>query len=321
MKSLQFEVWQECSQQCSFCYIGKNNRETTEERKLQSLRQIREKLEEPGLFEKYDNISLIGGEFFQGQIRSERVREEFFDIVEKIAGFMREGKIRSSWISATLTREPSEDLIRCVEAFRGIPVENPSDGLWLITSYDAMGRFHVPEQEIQWRKNLKELKKRFPYVKFNTTVILTGRMADEILAGNFDFRKFSSEMGTSLFFKQPSPGEYGHGDIRAGVEEFGKILPGFFPKRRQYIDMMKKILAEWPEFYEKLFNVEFRADDLYRNFNEDKSMHLVERHKGELVEVYGKETNRCGHIMEYSSYEDSDRCMLCDKKMVQRMFC
>lgn len=319
MKSLQFEVWQECSQQCSFCYLGTGNRHTPDDRKLLSLRNMREKIHEPGIFEKYDNISMIGGEFFQGQMKNPEVKKEFFSVLEEVAGYLRDGKISSSWLSATLTRPASEDLFRAMDLFSDICPRSPSGGLWLITSYDAFGRFHTPEQEECWRKNVRMLKEKYPYLKVNTTIILSQRMVEDILSGKFDFRKFTEEMGTNLFVKQPSPG-YGDDPLRDRIRKVEARIPGFFPKRKDFIRMLRKVASEWPEFYAKLFNIEFRADDLFRNFNEDPEMQLIERHKKEKAEMSGVELAPCGHVLDYSTYLDSDRCMLCDKLKIQDLF-
>ena len=44
MNIMQFELWQECNNKCSFCYLGKNVLNTPKERKLQAIEQAYQKI-------------------------------------------------------------------------------------------------------------------------------------------------------------------------------------------------------------------------------------------------------------------------------------
>ena len=76
--------------------------------------------------------------------------------------------------------------------------------------------------------------------------------------------------------------------------------------------------------WDKLFNIKYRADLLYRNGNTDEQqMQENVRHKDSKVEVSlnfkspETDTAKCGHLIAYTAYADSDGCVLCDKHMIE----
>ena len=144
MKSLQFELWQECNSRCKFCYLGPENRKTEDSIKLKTLKKVYEKISDPKTFDEFDNLSYIGGEFFQGQLANPEVKELFMKIMSKTADYLREGTINSVWLCATLTLGDQKDLYEVLDLFKDIKrEEHASNGLWIISSYDTIGRFHT----------------------------------------------------------------------------------------------------------------------------------------------------------------------------------
>lgn len=319
MKSLQFELWQECNNRCSFCYLGEGNKCTPDDLKIKALERILWTIDDPSIYFEHDNLSYIGGEFFQGQLRNPKVRELFMELMHKTANLLRGGIIKSTWLAATLIQEKQDDLWTTLDIFKDINPVGLHDGFWLTSSYDVFGRFHTPKAEENWKNNMKKVHQLYPNVRFNITMILTDKMVNAVNSGELDLKKFMEEYHTCLFFKQPSPGYYGVGQ-RDGVELAEKALPGFFPKREAFIEFLTKIHEEIPELYPKLFNIVYRADELYRNFNdENRQMLLDKRNKYSKQEVEGKTTLPCGHLVEYAAYADSDDCMICDKLALDEM--
>ena len=83
--------------------------------KLSALERIWRIINDPVTFETHDNLSYIGGEFFQGQLKNPQVREMFFKIMGKTAELLRNGTIKSSWLAATLTYGDEADLYQTLE--------------------------------------------------------------------------------------------------------------------------------------------------------------------------------------------------------------
>ena len=82
-KSFQWELWQYCNSLCKFCYLGEENRIHNKARQVRSLTDLNLAIDHMD-FNKYNNISLIGGEFFQGQLDDPEIHDMFFQTLKRI---------------------------------------------------------------------------------------------------------------------------------------------------------------------------------------------------------------------------------------------
>ncbi len=323
-KSLQFELWQECNSMCKFCYLGKENRTTPCNLKLRTLNDVYEKICDLSIYEEFDNLSFIGGEFFQGQLNTPEIRDTFFKLMTKVSDLMAQGYVKSVWLCATLTIGEQKDLYETLDLFKDLTWdENNSDGLWIITSYDTIGRFHTPKMEENWSNHMLNIHEKYPHIKINTCTILTGDLVDKVVADEFSFDEFGTKYNTHFFFKQPAPGQYGaiaEGDAMVAKQMMQQHLPNFFPTRANFIPFLVKMRDVYPELYTKLFNIKFRADDLYRNFNneEEHMIHQIRRKNSAVETNIEREMvlNDCGHLLQYAAYIDGNECMICDRDMI-----
>lgn len=316
LKSLQFECWTECNCHCPFCYLGENNnRFTPKESKLKSLHRTLDTLNNPNIIKDYQLIGFIGGEFFQGQISDPEVNEMFFKVMGKTAELYNNGTIKAVWIPATMMIGHQKDLFKTLSLF-----QNP-ENVWIITSWDTVGRFKSQKMKDTWLDTIKKIHKDFPLVKINVTSILTQDLIERYMNSEFVFSELMQEWGVSFFFKQC--GNFrGDGEtdtiemIDIGKKECNTILPKFFPKRKDFIRFLIKFKNQEPEFmFDRLFNIEYRADDLVRNFNDGRTAN-AHRYKGTKMEVDDAEIQECGHPVVYRAYCDSDACVLCDKMRI-----
>lgn len=349
-RSFQWELWQCCNNLCSFCYIGKDNKRTDKERQLKSLQDLKLALSELD-FDEYNNISLIGGEFFQGQLADEDVRRNFFEIITTIAHLYASKKIGSIWISATLTIGNQEDLYEMIEIFNKAGVrphpDYGSSGLWICTSWDAEGRFHSDKARENWEFHMKNLRERYPWVKKNTTIILMQKMCEMYISGEYSPHKFMEEFDTALFYKTPGLTQqsyYGVDDLPDMLvcAEEGRIPEymtkikkklqkeigfQFFPDRRTFRAFLLKYAKEDADTYDKLFNVTYRADELYRNYNDVQDSCELDRNKYSNFESNERyeciinpecriETFNKKHTTMYANYSDCNTCMMCDKNQI-----
>ncbi len=312
-KQLQFELWQECNSKCKFCYLGKENCYTPNEIKLQSLQNALDKISDLSIYKEYDTLSYLGGEFFQGQLNTPEIKSKFMELMKKTAWLYEHNYIKHVWIYATLTIGDQKDLYETLNLF------NKKDELWILTSYDTIGRFHTQKMLDNWDYHMKNIHNLYPEIKFNITTILSEDCIDKYLNDNLSFKKMMEEYHCSFFFKQCGNGPY-------SKEEMNTILPHFFPPRDKFIDFLQKFRNEEnDEMWNKLFNIHYRADSLYRNFNDkNHQMELNVRHKDSLNEIENNnkdemETNDCGHLKVYAAYIDCDDCVLCDKLMIEEL--
>ena len=232
-------------------------------------------------------------------------------MMKKSAELLEKGILNQVWISATLTIGHQEDLYETIELF------NKKDGLWILTSYDTIGRYHTPKMLETWEYHVKNIKEKYPEIKLNTTMILTQDLIEKYLDNTFSFKDFMEKYHSQVFLK-PCYKIDKYGDkINAN-----KFLPKFFPKRNDLIKFLVKFKNNEPLWmYEKLFNINFRADELYRNQNDGQQMVLSVRHKDSYTETIAGQDRKlkCGHEEGYQAYIDSDACIICDKEMIDNM--
>ena len=313
-KTLQFELWQECNNHCDYCYLGSENRKTPDALKLASIKRALSAISNPKLLTQgYDCIGYIGGEFFQGQLRNAEVKEAFFKLMQKTASLYNSQAIKQVWLSATLNIGNQEDLWATLDLF-----DNHKD-VWIITSWDTIGRFKSEKMLNTWDYSMKELKRRYPDIKINITTILTGDLIDKYLADEISFQKMMQIYDASFFFKHcgsivkwKTTGNYE--ESRIAKQKSNEILPNFFPTRRQFLQFLVKFKEQESEdMWNRLFNIKLRADNFVRNFNDGSVMNSI-RLKDSKTEVNEMNHLPCGHPFVYAAYLDSDKCVLCDKQ-------
>ena len=349
-RSFQWELWQCCNNLCTFCYIGKDGRRTDPERQLKSLSDLKHALQVLD-FDKFNNISLIGGEFFQGQLGDPDVKRAFMEVIEMMSQLYVDKKIGSIWISATLTIGNQEDLYETIEIFDKAGVRpRPnygSSGVWICTSWDAQGRFHSEKNKDNWEFHMKNMGEHFPWIKKNTCIILTQKLCQMYLNDEFVPRKFQKDFGTALFYKVPGLTQHlldgidGLPDMvtcaqQGRIDEYLTVVKRrmesdfgfqFFPDRKTFRKFLLKYAKNDSETYDKLFNIEYRADELHRNFNEIEDADDHQRLKNSNLEsnlsVESIVNPECllepmsaKHITNYATYSDCNSCMVCDRNQI-----
>lgn len=344
-KSYQWELWQYCNSLCKFCYLGEDNRIYNKARQITSLKDLDKAIDNLD-FTKYNNISLIGGEFFQGQLDDKEVHDLFFKVLKKIFQLYLDKKIGAMWITCTMTignQKHLYELLDLAESMKVFPVEEyGSSGLWLCTSWDAAGRFHTPQMEENWKYHMKNIKKKYPWIKFNTTIILQQKFIDMYMNDEFVLQDFVNEYQTTLFFKQCGVKDYKLSELGLNITKEDcirdpKLLDvismtrkkkaqefygfDFLPRREDFIEFLIKFYKKDREYADRLFNIKYRSDELHRNFvyhdHDDTNFRFK---NGVGAEEKGVGTLPCGHTETYACYIDSTACCICDKLVVAEQF-
>lgn len=316
-KQYQFELWQECNSKCEFCYLGENNGFTSDEDKISNINSVLEIIGNNNLYEEINCLAYIGGEFFQGQMKNIKVKEKFLELMEKTNSLLESKLIDETWICATLNIGDQKDLFDSLQKF------SDKSKIWILTSYDTIGRFHSEKMLNTWKENLHKLKSMYPEININVTSILTGDFIDKYLSDELDLIPLISEYGCSLFLKPTCPIE--HKDGVYSKEETNKIVPNFFPTRKKFLSFLYKYKSkESQSMYNKLFNINLRSDYLFK-FNDKSSITKLHRIKdksqeiAEIGSVAGGELP-CGHSTQYGIYIDTDEhCAICDKEMIKNL--
>lgn len=309
MKQIQFEIWKQCNTNCTFCYSGKLKNENDINKKLTNLKNVIDIVKDDSLYKEYDTVGLIGGEFFQGQLDTDELRDCFFNLISILKDKVNSGLLKKIWLNATLAIGEQKDLYKALDILKDTIGE-----VWVLTSYDTLGRFHTQKMEDTWHFHMNKIHNEYPNVKINITTIITGDLIQKYLSNTFSFKNFIQKYDCSFFIK-----------LSAGIEnEFiskqdtNNKLGYFFPKRGDFLKFLIKLKKEDFALYDKLFNIKYRADTLLCEY-QNKNI-IVKRDKDTKLETYNPDIDHvmsCGHLSIYNCYLDSDNCALCDKFMIE----
>lgn len=325
---IQFELWQDCNSKCDFCYLNWFSIDRSKEHKLAKIEHVLNILSDDSLYEKYDTVSLIGGEFFQGQIADPEVNEKFFTLIRKIRSLLDEGKINRTWIMVSLLIGKQPDLYKCLD------ILGDDERVWYNTSYDIVGRFKSEKMRKTWEEHVANIHEKCPHVHVNVTMILTHDLIQAYLKGEFSFTNFCEKYNTCLFLKPPAYNEIteevycrkfpekvlGEGKSHIDMRHMFSELIGsqFFPNRKEFLSFLMKYKNDvGSTAYDELFNIRMRADDLYVTLSDGHTE--CKQHREKKGNGFGNANNAlnaCGHSTYYQSYYDCDGCILCDKEYI-----
>lgn len=320
LKSLQFELWEDCNSGCKFCYLGKY-RDTSSITKIKSLQSTIEKISDMSIYNNYNVLSYIGGEFFQGQLNDPTVRKLFFELIDKTAYLSDNNYLKQVWITTTMTIGNQSDLYETIERFKD------KSKLWICTSYDIKGRFHTQQMHDNWAYHMQNIKRLYPEVQLNSCIILTGDLIEQYNNDIFTFNDFMKKYQTEIFLKTPGVPCTSTSDISIKQQLNKQMNLNFFPKRNDFLKFLLKFRKiEGDYLYDKIYNIDCRADNMIKNTNDDHTIdNIATRVKNntmnELTQVdksmISQPMNACGHLLRYAPYIDSNACFICDKLMIQ----
>ena len=130
---IQIRLWNDCSNNCSFCSLGQKNITKVEDKKERILKVS--KLTD-------DKIGIIGGEFFEGQLKG--CEEEWLAMIKNLS-------CSDLFITANLIYEPY--LLK--ETLKIRP------DILICTSYDTVGRFKNQKLKEDWLSRVNSLSNVF----------------------------------------------------------------------------------------------------------------------------------------------------------------
>lgn len=302
MKLLQFELWKDCSNNCSFCW----NRDlihllTSKEKKIEHINYVLSKLEED--ISEYDVVSIIGGEFFEGQIKDLKVKEAFIKLIYKFVELLKSNKIEQVFIMLSLMKEDESDLDEIINIFKK---ENVLHKVLWCTSYDEEGRFHTEQQRQIWYNNIEKYSQN---IRIHVEMIMTEPMIQAIITERVNLEYFWSYNVSVDFIRPRVHTSINH--IDKTKEETSKIVPFIYPKRNTFLQFLSYLQKKYPFKLKDLYDMEIRAFDVVL-VSENRIMHRDKEHYIEDIEL--DKLLPCGHSDKFAGYCDSDKCMVCDIK-------
>ena len=260
---IQVRLWNDCFNNCSFCSLsnrGKTNLESKRKRILK-LKTIRD-----------DKISIIGGEFFEGQLYG--VEDEWISMVKEIG-------CDALFITANLIYEPY--LLKETLSIR--------PDILICTSYDTTGRFKNNLQKENWLMRVNSLKNVF------CTIIPTQDMIYDSFIDNIKCGINLCEPHLGIDWLQTVDKTCYHKLI-----EENKIFN--LPKRKDLL----RWLSKHPNIVNTMKSYKHSHFNTILTF--DESNNLIYEMNNRFDDKNFMDV--CGHPYFSKCYADSDNCMMCD---------
>ena len=317
-KIVQYELWQECNNFCTYCTLGGNIKQTSDEMKLDAINTA---IKEIQTFKQGEvsTIGFIGGEFFQGQLHNPKVKNAFLSLISISNQLLNQSIIYELWINATLTIGNQHDLYTILDMI------DCKDKVWILTSYDNKGRFHNEQKLLNWEHHISYIHKNYPDIRINTTSIITGDFIKAYINDEFNLNEFKNKYNTELFLKTPvKPDDCSHLSKKDINDMMGYY---FFPTQFDFLKFLIKYKEkEGDNAFDLLFSNDLKAEELHKNFNDSSLRNVIFNRSADFKEELNCdsklkhiETLDCGHSNVYQCYIDSDGCAICDKIRINHL--
>ena len=277
MAMIQYDLWNNCSNQCDFCLIYRK-RILDKAGMIERIDQIIDNINYVGdrwTTQFSDGISLLGGEvyFITDPDVQEKLMELIDHIIDKILLPNKELGHVCKYSTVTNGIYQPDLLFRMIDRV----VERA--GIEFVDvnfSYDLKYRFHTEASRLLCLENMRKFSERYNY-RIGAQMVVTEYLIDMINRGEFDI----------------------------------EVLDDFQFPRDKFVKFLKWLKDNYYEnfinYCDSITNSSiFKYTGLY--INADWSMEIEPKLSD------GKEiiNPACGHSVLYQCYKDSDKCILCD---------
>lgn len=226
---LQIELWEECNARCPFCYASRYGIKTQDKRQ--------HILDSIALLDDIDveEVSLIGGEFFDGQIPPD-LCEDFIRLIDKLNDMLKSNKLKNVLISTNC--QHLCDRTDCLKLDDVLTRFSDLSKVHVCTSYDIEGRFRDESIKTKWLEEVARLKQEYPDLRLVVNIIATRAFTQAIKAG-FDLN-FLKERFDWLCITVPSTSISTDFDSEFENKEKFERETGlaFFPTRSEFLEIL-----------------------------------------------------------------------------------
>lgn len=184
-KIYEFLLWDNCSNNCKFCWQRENPRLYDKDTRLIILDDVI-KFIKSDKFVKGSHILVCGGEIFDKPSDFHILSTFFFLIIN----MMKEGIIDLLYINTNLIYININGIYDLLEQLKE---HGLLDRLRFTTSYDIEGRFKKEHDRQVMLTNLKSIMEHYPTIHTVVNTILTKPACDAILSDNFNLKEFMEE--------------------------------------------------------------------------------------------------------------------------------
>lgn len=281
MKSIyEFLVWDNCHNNCKFCFQRSNPTILTLFERQRSLNKVIEFLDSDK-YEKGSHILLVGGELFD----TPSSIDILFECYQKLIKKMLSNDIDLLYINTNLIYTDRSILgsILCL-----LERNKLLERVRFTTSFDFEGRFKSEDDKDIMLRNLENIKSQFPDLPIVTNIILTDKACSQILENNFNPSEFMERYKCWINFipyliynKELSASR---SKIFKTLKYIDKQIPGYLSKYINNLDLPQDKLL-------------YKYDRSIRDFKFDSCKNLS-----------------CGHSENFKLYSEKETCFICDLK-------
>ena len=276
----EFILWDNCSNNCRFCWQKQQNSYSTNEMKDRSIDLVKNFICSEN-FEIGSHVLLVGGEIF------DTIDYKICDKIKMLISLIIEKMIASEidlfYINTNLLNT-NFNLMNFL--LHEIEVNNLFDRLKFTTSYDIYGRFYTKEKELEWFNNLKIVKNEYKDLNVVVNTIMTKQFCESEITNNLSFVSKMSNDG-----------------VYVNLIPYIDVNPEYTPDRKIVFDVLLKTERNNCGYLRKYVE----------NFDLPQKK-LIYRFKDNALLFSSSEYSDCGHGINFKRYSNKNTCFICDLK-------
>ena len=276
----EFIVWDNCNNNCKFCWQKQHFKLKTSAEKVFSLVQVKKFLTSDD-FKSGSHVLIVGGELFDSS--SIPITQELLDFFEYIANKQLTNDIDLLYLNTNLIYD-IDLLCNCLDILNN---KNLLNRLKFTTSYDIYGRFKSKNDEMLFVSNLKKLKTIYSDLSVVINTIMTKQFCEkelsavEPIATTFK-SKYAAYVNLIPYITIDDELTPNRNDVFKVLKKQDQFNPGYL---KQYIE----------------------------NFDLPQPK-LIYRALGNKLVFSSSEYADCGHGINFKRYSNKGTCFICDIK-------
>ena len=276
----EFLVWDNCSNNCKFCFQRKNPRLFNHDERKVILDEVINFINSDK-FIKNSHILICGGEIFD--------KPNDYDILipffTKICDLMISNDIDLLYINTNLIYKNIKILTDFLNLIKEYKLFNR---LKFTSSYDLEGRFKNKDDENIMLNNLLYIKKIYPECNIVVNTILTKKVCNDIINGSYNIQSFMNTY---------------------------KCWVNLIP----YIIYDKKLSASRNDIFKALKIINNQSEGYLQKYipnmsiEQEKWLYL---YKDNEFQFCSCKISDCGHAVNFKKYSENGTCFCCDLKEI-----
>ena len=297
MKILEYLLWFDCPNKCNQCFCRNINRFSDKNSKINAIEYALKGIKSTNWDKDYNEIALVGGEIFSN-LFSDNINSKLKELISTIIELIKQNKVKKLFLLTALLEKT--DMLSWV--IQQIKDNNLFNNISINTSWDLKYRFNENNRNI-WKDNIQLLKDN--NITYHIEMILSQFMIESVLENNDEVIDILKLDNIDLLRTE------------LPINTDKNFVDDFFPKRDDFLSFIKILHKINKPLFNRLCDQESRA----------KTIHIIPfkqvryRDYNNFIEDINKNNlSKCGHDKMYACYSDSDKCLICDIKRVQKLY-